>query len=231
MNELHKHGRIHDDCLTVTGQTMGENVGGCETLNDDVIHRFEDPLHEKGGLRVMRGTLSPDGGIVKSAAVAPEMMVHSGPARVFEKEELALAAILSGEIKPGDVVVIRYEGPKGGPGMREMLMPTSAIIGMGLGKSVALVTDGRFSGATQGSCIGHVTPEAYLGGPIALVEDGDMIHIDIPNGTVDLDVSEDVIAERKKGWSVPPSTELAKGSLMDRYRRSVGPATRGCVLE
>jgi len=158
-------------------------------------------------------------------------MVHSGPARVFDKEEPALEAIFSGDIKPGDVVVIRYEGPKGGPGMREMLLPTSAIIGMGLGTSVALVTDGRFSGATRGACVGHVTPEAYLGGPIAQVEESDTIHIDIPNRSITLDVPEETLQKRQKFWQLPEGTELEKGSLLERYRRMVGPATKGAVFE
>ena len=169
--------------------------------------------------------------MVKKAAVAPEMLRHSGPARVFEQEEPALAAIFGGRIQPGDVVVIRYEGPKGGPGMREQLLPTSAIIGMGLGKSVALVTDGRFSGATQGACIGHVTPEAYLGGPIALIEEGDRITIDIPAGRLDLEVPADLLRQRRENWHPPGHVDLPKGTLLDRYRRLVGPANRGCTLE
>jgi dihydroxy-acid dehydratase len=169
--------------------------------------------------------------VVKSAAVVPEMMVHAGPARVFDREEPALEAIFGGKIQPGDVVVIRYEGPKGGPGMREQLLPTSAIIGMGLGRSVALVTDGRFSGATQGACIGHVTPEAYLGGPIAFVEEGDTIEIDIPNGRIELKVPEEILEERKRNWRVPAHTELEKGTLLERYRRMVGRAIEGAVFE
>jgi dihydroxy-acid dehydratase len=159
------------------------------------------------------------------------MMVHGGPARVFDREEDALKAIFGGKIKPGEVVVIRYEGPKGGPGMREQLLPTSALIGMGLGKSVALVTDGRFSGATQGACVGHVSPEAFLGGPIALVQEGDRIEIDIPKGTIHLGVPADLLEKRKKDWKLPPDVHLPKGSLLERYRRSVGSAMRGCVLE
>ena len=231
MNELNKHGRIHADCMTVTGQTIGENIAGRETMNDEVIRPFERPIHAKGGITILHGNLAPDGAVVKSAAVAPAMMVHSGPARVFEREEEALEAILSGAIVAGDVVVIRYEGPKGGPGMREMLMPTSAIIGMGLGRSVALVTDGRFSGATQGACIGHVTPEAYVGGLLALVEDGDIIQIDIPEGSVSLDVAEEVLVERRRAWHIPDSAQLEAGSLLERYRRNVGPASQGAVLE
>ena len=231
MNELAAHGLVHTDCMTVTGRTIGENIAGREILDRDVIHPVEAPINPRGGLAVLYGNLAPEGAVVKSAAVAPEMMVHAGPARVFDREEPALRAILNGEIKPGDVVVIRYEGPKGGPGMREMLMPTSAIIGMGLGRSVALVTDGRFSGATQGACIGHVTPEAYLGGPIALVQEGDTIRIDIPAGTVTLDVPEEDLAARRARWRVPEITALKPGSLLERYRRAVGPATRGAVLE
>jgi dihydroxy-acid dehydratase len=231
MNELNRHGRIHPHCMTVTGRPIGENIAGREICDEEVIHRFERPISPRGGIAILTGNLAPGGAVVKSAAVAPEMMVHAGPARVFEKEESALEAILSGAIVPGDVVVIRYEGPKGGPGMREMLMPTSAIIGMGLGASVALVTDGRFSGATRGACIGHVTPEAYLGGPLALVEEGDIIRIDIPARSITLDVAEEELAERRANWVIPESTALPKGSLLERYRRSVGPATGGAVLE
>ena len=231
MNELNKHGRIHPHCMTVTGRPIGENIAGREICDEEVIHRFERPISRRGGIAILTGNLAPGGAVVKSAAVAPEMMVHAGPARVFEKEESALEAILSGAIVPGDVVVIRYEGPKGGPGMREMLMPTSAIIGMGLGASVALVTDGRFSGATRGACIGHVTPEAYLGGPLALVEEGDIIRTDIPARSITLGVAEEELAERRANWVIPESTALPKGSLLERYRRSVGPATGGAVLE
>lgn len=231
MNEMMEHGLLHPDCLTVTGRTIAENVAGRSILNDDAIHRVAQPISPRGGISILRGSLAPEGAVVKSAAVAPEMMVHSGPARVFNQEETALEAIFGGQIKPGDVVVIRYEGPKGGPGMREQLLPTSAIIGMGLGKSVALVTDGRFSGATQGACIGHVTPEAYLGGPIALIEEGDIIRIDIPAGKVALDVPADVLEARKKTWHVPDSTKLERGSLLERYRRLVGTATEGSRFE
>jgi dihydroxy-acid dehydratase len=231
MKELQDHGLIQGDCKTATGRTMGENVAGRRVLDPDVIRPVKNPLSPTGGLAVLRGSLAPDGAVVKKAAVAAEMMQHRGPARVFEQEEAALAAIFGGKIQPGDVVVIRYEGPKGGPGMREQLLPTSAIIGMNLGKSVALVTDGRFSGATQGACVGHVTPEAYLGGPIALVREGDVIRIDIPAGRIELDVPESVLAERRKEWKVPAHTELPKGTLLERYRRLVGPATRGATLE
>ncbi len=196
-----------------------------------MIHRCDSPLDLKGGLSILYGSLAPEGAVIKSAAVAQEMKVHSGPARVFDREEDALEAIYGGKIKSGNVVVIRYEGPKGGPGMREQLLPTSAIIGMGLGRSVALVTDGRFSGATQGACVGHVTPEAFLGGPIAFVEEGDIIKIDIPNRRIDLDVPKEVIEERRKNWRIPDHTALEKGTLLERYRRMVGPAIRGATLE
>ncbi len=227
MSEMLAHGLLDGDCLTVTGQTVAENVAGRAIFDPDVIHPVDKPISPKGGLAILSGSLAPEGAVVKSAAVAPEMLVHSGPARVFDQEEPAVAAIFGGKIKPGDVVVIRYEGPKGGPGMREQLMPTSAIIGMGLGKQVALVTDGRFSGATQGACIGHVTPEAYLGGPIALVEEGDIINIDITNGTVDLQVPPDVLARRRAAWQLPERTKLEQGSLLERYRRQVGTAMEG----
>jgi len=231
LNEMNKHGLIHSDCMTVTGKTIGENIAGREILNDDVIHRVNNPIHPKGGISILRGSLAPDGAVVKNSAVAPEMMVHSGPARVFDREEDALEAIFSELIKPGDVVVVRYEGPKGGPGMREIMLPVTAIIGMGLGTSVALVTDGRFSGANQGGCIGHITPEAYVGGPIAFVEDGDIISIDIPNGIIELEVPTEVLEERKKDWQIPEHTKLEKGSLLERYRRQVGSAINGAVIE
>ncbi|HIJ56070.1 MAG TPA: dihydroxy-acid dehydratase [Deltaproteobacteria bacterium] len=231
MNELNKHGKIHSECLTVSGKTTGEKISNRSISDETVIHPVDRPISSKGGISVLNGNLAPEGSVIKSSAVASEMMVHSGPARVFDREEPALEAIFSGVIKPGDVVVIRYEGPKGGPGMREMLLPTSAIIGMGLGTSVALVTDGRFSGATRGACIGHVTPEAYLGGPIALVEEGDTIHIDIPNRSITLDVPEDQLQKRQSAWRLPEGTELEKGSLLERYRRMVGPATKGAVFE
>ena len=231
LNELNGHGKIHSKCLTVTGKTIEENISNRSISDEAVIHPVDRPISSKGGISVLSGNLAPEGSVIKSSAVAPEMMVHSGPARVFDREEPALEAIFSGDIKPGDVVVIRYEGPKGGPGMREMLLPTSAIIGMGLGTSVALVTDGRFSGATRGACVGHVTPEAYLGGPIALVEEGDTIHIDIPYRSITLDVPEEKLQKRQEAWQLPEGTELEKGSLLERYRRMVGPATRGAVFE
>jgi len=231
MKELLDGGLFHGDCLTVTGRPMAENLAGRRILDAEVIRPLSQPLSPTGGLAVLTGSLAPEGAVVKKAAVAPEMLRHSGPARVFEQEEPALAAIFDGQIKPGDVVVIRYEGPKGGPGMREQLLPTSAIIGMGLGTSVALVTDGRFSGATQGACVGHVTPEAFLGGPIALVEEGDLITIDIPAGRLELEVPADVLKQRRESWRPPSHVELPKGTLLDRYRRLVGPASRGCTLE
>jgi dihydroxy-acid dehydratase len=231
MKELLDHGLIHADNLTVTGATLSENLAGRRISDADVIRPVKTPLSPTGGLAVLHGNLAPEGAVVKKAAVAPEMLRHSGPARIFEQEEEALAAIFGGKIQPGDVVVIRYEGPKGGPGMREQLLPTSAIIGMGLGTSVALVTDGRFSGATQGACVGHVTPEAYLGGPIALIEEGDRITIDIPAGHLKLDVPAEVLQKRRQNWRPPERVGLPKGTLLDRYRRLVGPASRGCILE
>jgi dihydroxy-acid dehydratase len=230
MKELLDSGLLHGDSLTVTGRTVGENLSGRRILDPDVIRPVSQPLSPTGGLAILSGSLAPDGAVVKKAAVAPEMLRHSGPARVFEQEEPALAAIFGGKIQPGDVVVIRYEGPKGGPGMREQLLPTSAIIGMGLGKSVALVTDGRFSGATQGACVGHVTPEAFQGGPIALVEEGDRITIDIPAGRLEIEIPADVLARRRENWRLPEHVALPKGTLLDRYRRLVGPASRGCTL-
>ena len=197
MNELKSAGLLNEDCMTVTGKTIGEAVDGVANKNPEVIRTLDNPYSKTGGLAVLKGNLAPDGSVVKRSAVVPEMMVHEGPARVFDCEEDAIAAIKGGKIVPGDVVVIRYEGPKGGPGMREMLNPTSAIAGMGLGSSVALITDGRFSGASRGASIGHVSPEAAVGGPIALVEEGDIIKIDINNTTITLDVPDDVLAQRK----------------------------------
>jgi dihydroxy-acid dehydratase len=230
MKELLDGGLIDGDCPTVTGRPMAQNLAGRRISDTEVIRPVKNPLSPTGGLAVLHGSLAPEGAVVKKAAVAPGMLKHSGPARVFEREEDALAAIFGGRIEPGDVVVIRYEGPQGGPGMREQLLPTSAIIGMGLGQSVALVTDGRFSGATQGACIGHVTPEAYLGGPIALVAEGDPIRIDIPAGRVDLIVAPAVLEARRRDWRPPAQTDLRKGTLLERYRRLVGPASRGCTL-
>ncbi len=231
MNELNRHALIHPDCMTVTGTSISQNVAGRAITNPDVIRPTDQPLNARGGITILYGNLAPEGAVVKSAAVAPEMLMHSGPARVFDQEEPALEAIFGGQIRPGDVVVIRYEGPKGGPGMREQLLPTSAIIGMGLGNSVALVTDGRFSGATQGACIGHVTPEAYLGGPIALIKEGDIISTDIARGEITLQVPAEVLAARRQAWQLPASTTLEKGSLLERYRRLVGPAITGSTFE
>ncbi len=229
MNELNKKNLLHTDCLTVTGKTIGENIKDCVNRNPEVIRPIENPYSETGGLAVLKGNLAPDGSVVKRSAVAAEMLVHEGPARVFDCEEDAIAAIKGGKIQPGDVVVIRYEGPKGGPGMREMLNPTSAIAGMGLGSSVALITDGRFSGASRGASIGHVSPEAAVGGPIALVEEGDIIKINIPELTLELDVPEDVLAQRKAAWQ-PREPKVTTGYL-SRYAAMVTSGNRGAILE
>ncbi|HBY72662.1 MAG TPA: dihydroxy-acid dehydratase, partial [Lachnospiraceae bacterium] len=212
MNELSKKGLLHTELITVTGRTVGENIKNCVNLDPNVIRPIEDPFSENGGIAVLRGNLAPDTGVVKRSAVAPEMLRHEGPARVFDSEEDAVKAIRGGKIVPGDVVVIRYEGPKGGPGMREMLNPTSAIIGMGLGSSVALITDGRFSGASRGACIGHVSPEAAVGGNIALVEEGDIIQIDINANTLNFAVSEEEIAVRRAKWR-PRKPKITTGYL------------------
>ena len=229
MNELTKKNLLNLDCMTVTGKTVGENISGCMNKNPEVIRPLENPYSETGGLAALKGNLAPDSGIVKRSAVVPEMMVHEGPARVFDCEEDAIAAILGGKIVAGDVVVIRYEGPKGGPGMREMLNPTSAIAGMGLGSTVALITDGRFSGASRGASIGHVSPEAAVGGPIALVEEGDIIKINIPECRLDLDVSDEVLAERRAKWQ-PREPKITTGYLA-RYASLVTSGNRGAVLE
>ena len=228
MNELSKKNLLNLDCMTVTGKTVGENIEGCINLNQDVIRPIEKPYSETGGIAVLRGNLAPDGSVVKRSAVLPEMLVHEGPARVFECEEDAQAAINAGKIKPGDVVVIRYEGPKGGPGMREMLNPTSAIMGMGLGNSVALITDGRFSGATRGACIGHVSPEAASGGMIGIVEDGDIISINIPENKLELKVDADVISERMKNF-VPKQKKLT--GYLKRYASLVSSGAEGAILK
>ncbi len=207
---------------------MGENLQGVENRNQEIIRPIDNPYSPTGGIAVLKGNLAPDGCVVKQCAVAPEMMVHKGPARVFNSEDEAIAAIYAGKIVPGDVVVIRYEGPKGGPGMREMLNPTSAIAGMGLDKDVALITDGRFSGATRGASIGHVSPEAASGGPIGLVEEGDMISIDIPARSIQLCVSEEELAERRKTWVCPPPR--IQSGYLKRYARSVSSADRGAIL-
>ncbi len=227
MNELTKKGLLNTDCMTVTGKTIGENIFGCVNLNTDVIRPIDAPYSETGGIAVLKGNLAPEGSVVKRSAVLPEMLVHEGPAKVFDSEEEAQAAINSGKIVAGDVVVIRYEGPKGGPGMREMLNPTSAIMGMGLGNSVALITDGRFSGATRGACIGHVTPEAASGGMIGIVEDGDIISINIPENTLELKVNQKVIQERMKHFT--PKTKELSGYLK-RYAALVSGGASGAIL-
>lgn len=229
MNELTKKNLLNLDCLTVTGKTVGENISGVMNKNPEVIRPIENPYSETGGLAALKGNLAPDSGIVKRSAVVPEMMVHEGPARVFDCEEDAIEAILGGKIVAGDVVVIRYEGPKGGPGMREMLNPTSAIAGMGLGSTVALITDGRFSGASRGASIGHVSPEAAVGGPIALVEEGDIIKINIPEHKLELDVSDEELAKRRAAW-VPREPKITTGYLA-RYAALVTSGNRGAVLE
>ncbi|MBQ9742092.1 MAG: dihydroxy-acid dehydratase [Ruminococcus sp.] len=227
MNELTKKGLLNIDCMTITGKTIGENIEGCVNLNPDVIRPIDNPYSETGGIAVLKGNLAPEGSVVKRSAVLPEMLMHEGPAKVFDSEEEAQQAINSGKIVAGDVVVIRYEGPKGGPGMREMLNPTSAIMGMGLGNSVALITDGRFSGATRGACIGHVTPEAASGGLIGVVEDGDIISISIPENTIELKVDEDVLKERMKNF-VPKKKELS--GYLKRYAALVSGGAKGAIL-
>lgn len=229
MNELNKKNLLNTDCMTVTGKTLGDNISGCGNRNPEVIRPVDNPYSATGGLAVLKGNLAPDGSVVKRSAVVEEMLVHEGPARVFECEEDAITAIKGGEIHPGDVVVIRYEGPKGGPGMREMLNPTSAIAGMGLGSSVALITDGRFSGASRGASIGHVSPEAAVGGPIALVEEGDIIKINIPELKLELNVSDEELAERKRKWQ--PKEPNVKTGYLARYASMVTSGNRGAILE
>ena len=229
MNELNKKGLLYTDLMTVTGKTVGENITGCENLNPEIIRPVDNPYSQTGGIAVLKGNLAPDSGVVKRSAVVPEMLVHEGPARVFDCEEDAIAAIKGGKIVPGDVVVIRYEGPKGGPGMREMLNPTSAIAGMGLGSSVALITDGRFSGASRGASIGHVSPEAAVGGPIALVEEGDIIKINIPENKLDFVISEEELAARKAKWQ--PREPKVKTGYLARYASMVTSGNRGAILE
>ena len=228
MKELTKKNLLHTDVMTVTGKTMGENLEGIENLNPEVIRPIDNPFSQTGGIAVLKGNIAPDGCVVKQSAVAPEMMVHEGPARVFDSEEDAIDAIYNKKINPGDVVVIRYEGPKGGPGMREMLNPTSAIVGMGLGESVALITDGRFSGATRGAAIGHVSPEAAAGGNIALVNEGDLISIDIKNCSISVKVSDEELEERRKAW-VAPEPKIKTGYAA-RYAKLVTSADKGAVL-
>ena len=229
MKELADAGLLHTDCMTVTGKTVGENIADAKNKNPEVIRPLDNPYSKTGGLAVLKGNLAPDGGVVKRSAVCDEMMVHEGPARVFDCEEDAIAAIKGGKIVAGDVVVIRYEGPKGGPGMREMLNPTSAIAGMGLGSSVALITDGRFSGASRGASIGHVSPEAAVGGPIALVEEGDIIKINIPKMTLELAVSDEELAARKAKWQ--PREPKVKTGYLARYAAMVTSGNRGAILQ
>lgn len=229
MNELTKKNLLHTELLTVTGRTVGENIEGCINKNPEVIRPVENPYSETGGIAVLKGNLAPDSGVVKRSAVVEEMMVHEGPARVFDCEEDAIEAIKGGKIVAGDVVVIRYEGPKGGPGMREMLNPTSAIAGMGLGSSVALITDGRFSGASRGASIGHVSPEAAVGGPIALVKEGDIISINIPENKLEVKISDEEMATRREKWQ-PREPQVTTGYL-SRYRELVTSGNRGAILE
>ncbi len=229
MKELTKLNLLNLDCMTCTGKTVGENIAGAVNKNHEVIRPVEDPYSATGGLAVLKGNIAPDGSVVKQSAVAPEMLVHEGPARVFECEEDAIAAIKGGRIMAGDVVVIRYEGPKGGPGMREMLNPTSAIAGMGLGSSVALITDGRFSGASRGASIGHVSPEAAVGGPVALIEEGDIIQINIPEKTLNVAVSDEVLEQRRAAWE-PKEPNVTTGYLA-RYAQMVTSGARGAILQ
>ena len=229
MNEVSKLGLLELECMTVTGKTVGENIKSCVNNNPEVIRPVENPYSQTGGIAILKGNLAPDSAVVKRSAVAPEMLRHEGPARVFDCEEDAIAAIKGGKIVAGDVVVIRYEGPKGGPGMREMLNPTSAIAGMGLGSTVALITDGRFSGASRGASIGHACPEAAVGGPIALVEEGDIISIDIDNHRLDVKVSDEEMARRKTDWQ-PRKPQVTTGYLA-RYAAMAAPASRGAILE
>ena len=229
MNELNKLNLLHTECMTVTGKTVGENIKGCVNKNPEIIRPVENPYSKTGGIAVLKGNLAPDTAVVKRSAVVPEMQVHEGPARVFDCEEDAIEAIRGGKIVAGDVVVIRYEGPKGGPGMREMLNPTSAIAGMGLGSSVALITDGRFSGASRGASIGHVSPEAADGGPIALVEEGDLIRINIPEHKLEVVVSDEELARRKAAWT-PREPKVTTGYLK-RYAKMVSSANKGAILE
>ena len=229
MNELNKKNLLYTDLITCTGKTVGENIEGCVNTNPEVIRPIENPYSEVGGIAVLKGNIAPDSCVVKRSAVVEEMLVHEGPARVFDCEEDAIEAIKGGKIVSGDVVVIRYEGPKGGPGMREMLNPTSAIAGMGLGSSVALITDGRFSGASRGASIGHVSPEAAVGGPIAFIEEGDIIKIDIPANTINVDVSDEVLKERAAKWQ--PREPKIKTGYLARYAAQVTSGNTGAVLK
>lgn len=227
--ELAKKDLLNLDCMTVTCKTVGENIKGARILNTNAIRPIDNPYSETGGLQILFGNIAPEGCVVKRSAVAPEMLTHTGPARVFNSEDDAIKAIYASEIKPGDVVVIRYEGPQGGPGMREMLNPTSALAGMKLDTTVALITDGRFSGASRGAAIGHVAPEAFAGGPIGLVEEGDLIEIDIPNAAINLKVTDEVLAKRKESY-VKPEPNIKSGWLA-RYARLVDGANHGAVMK
>lgn len=231
MKELDEEGLLHHDILTVTGETVQKNICHAQVINNQYIRTVDNAYSAHGGLQILYGSLAPQGAVCKSAAVVPEMLHHQGPARVFDQEEKAVAAIYGGKIKAGDVVVVRYEGPKGGPGMREMLTATAAIVGMGLSKKVALVTDGRFSGATSGACVGHISPEAAEGGPIGLIQEGDLIEIDIPNGTVQLHVDPEELARRKALWKCPVQEHVQKGSYLDRYSKQVTSAMAGAVFK
>ncbi len=224
-----KPGALHLDAMTVTGQSLGQNIAGCASQNTDCIRTLNNPYSQTGGLSILSGNLAPQGSVVKTAGVLPEMLVHRGPARVYDSHDAANTGILNGEVKPGEVVVIRYEGPKGGPGMQEMLAPTSNIIGMGLESSVALITDGRFSGGTRGACIGHISPEAAEGGPIALLQTGDIIDIDIPNGKLNVDLSDEELAQRRAAWQLPPRPALT--GWLARYAKMATSADQGAVLK
>ena len=228
MNEINKLGLLDTSCITCTGKTVGENIEGCKNLNENIIRPVENPYSQTGGIAVLRGNLAPDSCVVKRSAVVPEMLKHEGPARVFDCEEDAIKAINGGQINPGDVVVIRYEGPKGGPGMREMLSPTSAIAGRGLGSSVALITDGRFSGASRGASIGHVSPEAAVGGPIALVKEGDIVKIDINNYSINVDITDEEMERRRKAWK--PRKPAVTTGYLSRYASLVTSGSTGAVL-
>ena len=229
MKRLSEKGLVDPKVMTVTGQTLGENLEKVNIHDQELIRPFENPIHPRGGIAILKGNLAPEGAVVKQSAVAPGMLQRRGIARVFDYEEKAVDAILGGEIKSGDIVVVRYEGPRGGPGMREMLAPTSAIVGMGLGKSVALITDGRFSGVTRGAAIGHISPEAAEGGPLSLVQEGDSIFIDVPNKTLTLEVEEEEMARRKDNWS-PPALKVKDGYLY-RYAKMVTSASTGAILK
>lgn len=229
MKELSKKDLLHLNLKTVTGHTVGENIQNAQVVDRNIIRDIDNPHSQTGGIAILKGNIAPDGAVVKRAAVAAEMLIHSGPAKVFDSEDAAIEAIYGGKIQKGDVVIIRYEGPKGGPGMREMLSPTSAIAGMGLDKDVALITDGRFSGASRGASIGHVSPEAMVGGPVAAIRSGDIIHIDIPAGKLNAELSDEEIRRRMQSWKAP---ELRiKTGYLGRYARMVSSADKGAVLE